>query len=66
VTEVSLRDVLPGNPGKSIGNGALRGKRYSDETTGLEVLCTSQGTGELGCSEVSLEQTVAKQLASSD
>jgi len=66
VTAFSARTEIRGHPGGSSGDGALLGKRYSDESSGLEVLCTRQGQGLLSCSGTPLAQTVAKPLPSSD
>ena len=34
-------------PGPGLAGGTLLGKRYADEATGLEVLCTRAGTGSI-------------------
>ena len=46
--------------------GALLGKRYVDETSGLEVLCTKAGHGRLALDGAVLEIKAAKPLPSSD
>jgi hypothetical protein len=46
--------------------GTLIGKRYADETTGLEVLCTKAGAGSLSIGAEALLQKDAKPLPSSD
>ncbi len=46
--------------------GTLLGKRYMDESTGLEVLCTKGGLGSLSVSGRPLIQKQAKPLPSSD
>jgi hypothetical protein len=46
--------------------GALLGKRYEDEASGLEVLCTKAGAGSLNVDGVPLTTKAAKHLPSSD
>jgi hypothetical protein len=46
--------------------GSAVGKRYVDEETGLEVLCTKPGTGALSVGETPLQLKQAKPLPSSD
>jgi hypothetical protein len=46
--------------------GTLIGKRYADETIGLEVLCTKAGAGSLSIGVDELLQKDAKPLPSSD
>jgi hypothetical protein len=46
--------------------GTALGKRYIDETTGLEVLCVSPGDGSLTCNGVPMVIQGAKPLPSSD
>jgi hypothetical protein len=48
------------------GGMALLGKRYTDETTGIELLCTKGGAGELACDGRPLVVKAAKPLPSSD
>ena len=48
------------------GDGALLGKRYVDEETDLEVLCTKAGPGALACDGRALTIRGAKPLPSSD
>lgn len=48
------------------GEGAALGKRYVDETAGLELLCTKGGTAPLACDGRPLELKSAKPLPSSD
>jgi len=57
-----------GAPDGSPGDGApvLIGKRYSDENTGLEVLCTKAGTGPLAYQGRPLTANAPKPLPSSD
>jgi hypothetical protein len=47
-------------------HGALLGKRYEDEASGLEVLCTKAGGGSLTVDGVPLTIKAAKRLPSSD
>ncbi|PVX63374.1 UNVERIFIED_ORG: hypothetical protein FNL38_11334 [Nocardia globerula] len=53
--------IDPANTG-----GALLGKRYVDESSGLEVLCTKSGQGQLALDGVALVLKTAKPLPSSD
>jgi hypothetical protein len=53
--------VEPGHDG-----GTLLGKRYADEDTGLELLCTKGGAGSLFLNGQPLGQKEAKPLPSSD
>ena len=46
--------------------GTLLGKRYQDETSGLQVLCVKPGAGSLSIDGRILPEMVAKQLPSSD
>jgi len=46
--------------------GTLMGKRYGDEESGLEVLCTKPGAGGLAIGDVPLPMKEAKPLPSSD
>jgi hypothetical protein len=48
------------------GEGVLLGKRYTDEDTGIEVLCTKPGAGELAVDGRPLVIKGAKPLPSSD
>lgn len=56
---------LAGHPAAE-GDGALLGKRYVDEPTDLEVLCTKAGPGQLACDGRILGIRGAKPLPSSD
>lgn len=47
-------------------SGTLLGKRYSDEATGIELLCTKAGAGSLSLGESALGTKEAKPLPSSD
>jgi hypothetical protein len=59
-----------GRPGASSAadadGGTLLGKRYVDEPTGLEVLCTKPGSGLLAADGRDLTIKVAKPLPASD
>src|SRR4051812_42519607 len=46
--------------------GTPLGKRYADETAGLEVLCTKAGEGSLSLGTAPLPMKEAKPLPSSD
>ena len=46
--------------------GTLMGKRYADEETGIEVLCTKPGKGSLSIGDTALPAKDAKPLPSSD
>jgi hypothetical protein len=48
------------------GDGVVLGKRYLDEQTGLEVLCTKAGTGPLAADGRPLVVKAAKALPASD
>lgn len=53
-------------PGGAQAVGTLLGKRYADPASGLEVLCTRAGEGELSLDDAPLQLTGAKPLPSSD
>lgn len=46
--------------------GTLMGKRYGDEESGLEILCTKPGAGSLSIGDAALPEKGAKALPSSD
>jgi hypothetical protein len=50
----------------ALAGGTLLGKRYADEASGLEVLCTKAGAGTLTLDGVPLEVKSPKPLPSSD
>jgi hypothetical protein len=61
----------PGDPGTGTvaagaDGGTLLGKRYQDETTGLELLCTKSGAGGLSVDGRPLQLKAAKALPASD
>ena len=53
-------------PDPSLAGGTQMGKRYADETSGLEVLCTKSGVGTLTLDGTPIELKGAKPLPSSD
>jgi hypothetical protein len=66
---MTLRGEQPG-PSTELDDmyrsGTLIGKRYDDESTGLEVLCVKAGQGSLSIGVDELLQKDAKPLPSSD
>jgi hypothetical protein len=58
----------PGDVGldAALAGGTLLGKRYADDDSGLEVLCTKQGAGSLAVRGVPLEVKAPNPLPSSD
>lgn len=52
--------------GAPAADGILLGKRYADETTGLEVLCTKPGPGPLTVDGRELQVKGPKPLPASD
>lgn len=55
-----------GTPNPALSAGTLLGKRYSNDESGLEVLCTKAGIGTLALDGVVLEVKTPKPLPSSD
>jgi hypothetical protein len=55
-----------GSPRPGAGGGTLLGKRYVDEKTGLEVLCTRPGAGGLAADGRDLTIKAPKALPASD
>jgi hypothetical protein len=55
-----------GEPAPDLAGGTLLGKRYADEDSGLEVLCTKAGVGTLTLDGAPLEIKSPKPLPSSD
>ena len=55
-----------GEPDPSAAEGTLLGKRYTDESGELEVLCTQPGDGSLACGGDAMAVRAAKPLPSSD
>ncbi|PBC47560.1 hypothetical protein [Rhodococcus sp. ACPA1] len=55
-----------GQPAAGLADGTQVGKRYEDQSTGLEVLCVKAGVGSLTVDGRPLTLKSAKQLPSSD
>lgn len=55
-----------GEPAAGFDEGTAVGKRYADEATGLEVLCTRGGRGSLAIGDALLVVPEPRQLPSSD
>lgn len=55
-----------GVPAAGFDGGSLMGKRYADETIGIEVLVTKAGSGSLSIGTAVLPLKEAKALPSSD
>lgn len=62
----SRPDTPPDNDASTSDAGPRLGKRYWDETSGLEVLCTRSGRGTLAFDGVELAIRSARALPSSD
>ncbi len=62
------RDPAPANahPKEDMTLANQLGKRYVSEDTGIEVLCTKGGTGEVACQGAPMKLMVPKALPSSD
>lgn len=54
------------SPDAQFAAGTLVGKRYADEETGLEVLCTKGGAGSLSIGGRPIGEKEAKKLPASD
>ena len=59
-------DGAGGAPAAASPDGILLGKRYTDETSGIELLCTKPGPGPLAVDGRALEIKSAKPLPASD
>ena len=62
-------DEQPGPAGGGLtanAGGTTMGKRYTDESNALELLCTKSGDGDLACSGEPLPPKSAKPLPASD
>lgn len=55
-----------GTPAAGFDEGTQLGKRYGDEESGVEVLCTKAGAGSLSIGDTVLPVKGAKPLPSSD
>ena len=53
-------------PAEDFADGSQTGKRYADEETGLEVLCTKAGAGTLSINGRPIGAKEAKKLPASD
>lgn len=60
------QDAPAGTLDESIGEAVQLGKRYADEETGLELLCSKAGAGALTLNGAVLGLKGAKPLPSSD
>jgi hypothetical protein len=66
---VSLDDGEPtvsGEPAAGHDAGTQLGKRYAEETLGLELLCSKPGAGSIWCNGAPLLLKAAKPLPASD
>jgi len=59
-------DPPTAEPEDGLGEPTLLGKRYVDDTAGLELLCTKGGAGSLTCEGRVMPLKDAKPLPSSD
>jgi hypothetical protein len=55
-----------GKPAEGLAAGTQPGKRFADEDTGLEVLCTKGGQGSLAIDGRAIQPKEAKKLPASD
>ncbi|MEV0494686.1 hypothetical protein [Streptomyces atratus] len=55
-----------GAPDTATDEGPVIGKRYADEESGLQVMCTHGGSGALSADGRPLELLGARQLPASD
>ena len=65
---VGMQDAVAAGTAPEAGqaNGTQLGKRYTDEATGIEVLCVRSGAGSLTVDGRSLELKNPKRLPASD
>jgi hypothetical protein len=54
------------SPAEALATGSQAGKRYTDEATGMEILCTKGGAGALSIDGRPIEIKEAKKLPASD
>jgi hypothetical protein len=66
MVDIGAPDGPIGEPVAGFDKGTQIGKRYADETTGLEVLCTKAGSGSLSIGDTPLEVRGARLLPASD
>ena len=59
-------DRSGGTPTAELSGGTQMGKRYAEEASGIEVLCTKAGAGTLTLDGTPIELKGAKPLPSSD
>jgi hypothetical protein len=59
-------EVTPAGIEAGFDQGTQLGKRYADESLGLEILCTKGGEGALSVGDTVLEVKGAKPLPASD
>ncbi|MET9090140.1 hypothetical protein ABZX77_51260 [Streptomyces sp. NPDC004237] len=64
--EMSATVPVPATPQSSEGPPIQLGKRYTDDNSGIEVLCTKAGIGPLTFDDRELTQKAAKALPASD
>ncbi|SFP21821.1 MULTISPECIES: hypothetical protein [Actinomadura] len=64
--EMRAPGAEPAAPEPVDGPPILLGKRYSDDESGVEVLCTKAGPGPLTVNDRELTQKAAKALPASD
>jgi hypothetical protein len=66
VPMVDLADASQSPHAPELDGKSLLGKRYTDEASGVELLCTKGGNGQLECDGRPLAIKAAKPLPSSD
>jgi hypothetical protein len=66
MVDIASDEKFDHEPVPGFDEGTQIGKRYVDEASGLEVLCTKAGPGSLSLGEVRLTLRGAKPLPSSD
>ena len=62
----SDQPAATGRPDHALADGTLLGKRYADEVSGLEVLCTRSGAGTITVAGRRATITAPKRLPASD
>jgi hypothetical protein len=66
MTAVGTRVTLPATPVGGLEQPIVLGKRYTDDSSNIEVLCTKGGAGTLTCEGRVMLPKDAKPLPSSD
>jgi hypothetical protein len=66
MVDIASDENLLHDPVSGFDEGTQIGKRYVDETSSLEVLCTKAGSGSLSLGELRLTLKGAKPLPASD